>query len=67
MEAELASLKAATEIDRDAQDRLIRVANGALQDIKARRATLETSQASKQRAMAERRASLQLENGIATD
>ena len=67
MEAELAALKAATEIDRDAQDRLIRVANGALQDIKARRATLETAQASRLRAQAERRAAQQLENRLAND
>ncbi|QDT53148.1 hypothetical protein Pan44_11630 [Caulifigura coniformis] len=67
LEAELASLKAATEIDREAQDRLIRTANGALQDIKARRATLETAQASRQRAAAERRAAQQLENRLAAD
>jgi hypothetical protein len=67
LEAELATVKAATEIDREAQDQLIRLANGALQDVKARRASLETSQASKQRAQAQRRAASQLESRLATD
>ncbi|MBX3444948.1 MAG: VWA domain-containing protein [Planctomyces sp.] len=56
----LATVKSATEIDRDQQDRLIRTATSALQQIRAQRASLEARQAASQRALAERNANLQL-------